>query len=283
MATRTLYAGQTVEIKTNDGTKYYLPVSSASCEVSRPVEFMTTFGHINNVAAAQNNFTTCKASIKAYLMLNSGLTAAAIGKITGDAVAGNKSVITVSPNGFTISGVISSIGIDASFGSFATTDLAFNGLGEPFFDTGSASAAVPSDSANMPIGITPVVSTNISGISGCANSFKFSLELPNETLACLGDPVTGAQQLITNSVLVTKFPLKASLTLEGYGVDVSNINEYSTSGAGITSQLLTQFNIGGLRISLPNPKITSKSMNNAVGNVGATYNFTAEDVSATFA
>ena len=283
MATRTLYAGQTAEIKTNDGTKYYLPISSASCEVSRPIEFVTTFGHINNVAAAQNNFTTCKASLKAYLQNGSGLTAACIGKLTGDAIAGNKTVITVSPNGFTMSGVITSLGLDLSMGSFGTADLSFNGLGEPFFDTGSASTSIPTDSAFMPTAIIPVVSTNVGGVSGCASSFKFSLDLPNEPLACLGDPITGSQGQITNSVLVTKFPLKASLALEGYGVDVSTANEWTTgSGAGLANQIVQTFTIGGLGIKLPNPKVMSKSVNQAVGAVGATYNVSVEDVMATF-
>jgi hypothetical protein len=284
MATRTLYAGQLVKIVANSNT-YYLPVSQASCEVSRPIEFITTFGHINNVAAAQNNFTTCKASIKAYLQMNTGLTAAAIADMTGDAVRGLKSVISVTPNGFIMSGVITSLGIDASFGSFATADLSFNGLGEPFFDTGAAGSSVPPDQASAPSAIIPVVSTNIGGAitgAGCSNSFKFSLDLPNEPLACLGDPVTGSQTNITNSVLVTKFPLKSSLSLEGYGVDASSYGELQNSGAWIGTAITGNFNVGGLNIRLPNPKVTSKSFNQAVGNVGATYNISAEDVMAFF-
>ena len=40
---------------------------------------------------------------------------------------------------------------------------------------------------------------------------------------------------------------------------------------------------GPIFVTLPNGKTTSQSYNQAVGNVGATYNYTVEDVTCTFA
>lgn len=289
MATRTLYAGQKVRISPVTGNSLsldiYLPVSQANCEVSRPIEFMTSFGHIGNVAAAQNNFTTCKSSVKTYLTATGGLTAANIAYLTGNAIAGTYTTIEVTPNGFIMSGILSSLGIEGSVGDFATADLSFNGLGEPNIYTGSASTSVPADQSQMPTAITPVVGTQITGGAtgaGCANSFKFSLDIPNEPLACLGDQITGTQTQITNSVLVAKFPLKTSITLEGYGVDVSSSGAGNGDSATLLAAVGSKFYVGNLGIQLPSPKITSKSFNNAVGSVGASYNVSIEDTNVNF-
>jgi hypothetical protein len=45
---RALYVGQTVQIITNSGQSTgYLPVSSASCEVTKPIDSVSAFGHLN--------------------------------------------------------------------------------------------------------------------------------------------------------------------------------------------------------------------------------------------
>jgi hypothetical protein len=305
MPTRTLYAGQSVTIKTVGTPKTgYLPVQSASCEVTRPVEFISAFGHIDNIAAVQNNFTTCKATIKAYLQVNPttsgnlGYTSTATGSefdasfikaLTGDAVNGANTVITVQPNGFVMSGILTNIGMDVAMGAFGTVDLSFAGVGEPWFATGAQSFAGDASNPTMPVKISPVTSTYVSGSvtgAGCANSFKFSLDIPNETLACLGDTLTGSQAQLSGSVMmIAKLPMKSTVTVEGYGVDIST-NTGSKENADNTtlSALVTgAYIIGDLKVTLPSPRITSKSFNNAVGAVGATYNYTVEDTSVNFA
>jgi hypothetical protein len=282
---RTLYVGQQVKIVTGPAGNTitgYLPVSSASCEVNKPVEAVSAFGHLGSLALAQTNLTTCKASIKTYLSSGvtnvtqgnvSGVCPGLLSSITGDAVAGTFTVLTVSPNGFTMSGIVTSVGIDMALGGFGTCDMAFNGLGQPLFATIAGNAT--SEQSVMPTALTPVSTVAVSGalLSGCVNSFKFSLDMPTDTLACLGDNPDSPQINGLNSVIATKPPYKASVSVEGFGVDVSQ-----TGIPGPNSK----YSLGGLSIQLPNAIVTSKSFNNAVGTSNASYNYGLEDTYAVF-
>lgn len=299
---RTLYVGQQVTISTgptgalgaNQRTTGVLPVSSASCEVTKPVEAVTAFGRLGSLALAQTNLTTCKSTVKCYLTsgaaaflptgggINSGVTAGLIQSLTGDAINGTYTVIQVAPNGFTMSGILSNIGMDMSLGGFGTMDMSFNGIGQPLFSQATANAT--SESAlspnQTPMSIVPVTTIAVGGQVtgfGCANSFKFSLDMPTDNLACLGDPPDMGQSPALNSLIATKPPYKATITVEGFGVDVSNTGLLTTA-----SNLSSNFTLGGLNIALPNAIVTSKSFNNAVGTANATYNFTMEDTSAKF-
>lgn len=285
MPSRVLYVGQEVKVQTNAGTGSannvrYLPVQSASCEVTRPIEDILSFGRLGSLGRIQNAVSTCKADIKSYLpyqAVGTGngatLDASFISKLTGDSLQGNNSTITVSPNGFTMSGILASMGVEITNGSFASADLSFVGIGEPSFSTAPTGSNF-SEQTNMPASFSPVVSTQVSGqaISGCPSSFKFNLDIPNESLSCLGGVVTGSQGAVSSSYLqVGKPPFKATIVLEGTAID-------APSG----SQLTNTYNIGKLGIQLPAGVVSSRSFNNAVGAVGATYNFTLEDVSAIF-
>lgn len=288
---RTLYVGQTVQIVTGptgvSGVRMtgYLPVSSASCEVTRPVEAVTAFGHLGSLALAQTNLTTCKSAVKTYLTsgatnvtspgsIVNGVCAGLLQALTGDAVNGNYTVITVTPNGFTMSGILTSLGIDMSLGGFGMADFAFNGIGQPYFADPSSTSVT--DQALMPNSLIPVTTVGVSGAitSGCANSFKFSMDMPTENLACLGDPPDMIQQAGLNSLIATKPPYKSTISVEGFGISLAN--------SGIPPAN-SKYTLGGLAISLPNAVLSSKSFNNAVGNANATYNYTVEDTSANFA
>lgn len=280
---RALYIGQSVSITTANGV-FVFPVSSAVCDVTKPNEAVSAFGHLGSLAFAQTNLTTCKCTIKTYLgtgavgtgVPGSGVTASAIQAITGDAVSNNQTVITVSPFGFTMSGIVTSIGIDMSLGGFGMCDFAFNGVGQPSFaDPGNAF----SDQASMISTLEPVTTTLVGGSvtgGGCANSFRFTLDMPTDNLACLGDPPDAYQGSTMNSIVSTKPPYKATITVEGYGVDVGDAS--ATLGTAVSGI----YKLGHLGIQLPHPKVTAKSFNNAVGAAGATYNYTAEDTSAQF-
>lgn len=295
---RALYVGQTVQFITANGTGpvYYFPVSSASCEVSSPIEAVTTFGHLNSLTTAQTNLTTCKSSIKSYLgtgysPIDStgqagtgfplGITATALNALTGDAVNNTPTVISVYPFGFTMSGIVSSVGVDISMGGFGMCDLTFNGVGTPVLSVPGNTAT---DQAAMPNWIQPVTTVSVSGsiTSGFASSFKFSLDMPTETLSCLGDIPNAIQGTPAfNSIISTKPPYKTNITVEGYGVNVN------TTGIGLTqaesiNAISGSYILGALVIQLPHPNITSRSFNNAVGAAGATYNYVLEDVGVTF-
>lgn len=284
---RTLYVGQQVKIVANNQGTFltgYLPVSSASCEVTRPVEAVSAFGRLGSLALAQTNLTTCKSTVKAYLTSGasfpsdgtsaiSGITPGLLNAITGDAVNGNYTVLTVSPNGFTMSGIITSLGIDMALGGFGTADFSFNGIGQPSFASISSNATT--SQSVMPGSLIPVTTVGVSGAitSGCANSFKFSLDMPTDNLACLGDAPDSPQLSTLNSVIATKPPYKSTITVEGFGVNVSLTGIPPANSA---------YDLGGLSIQLPNATLTARSFNNAVGTSNATYNYTVEDTAAVF-
>lgn len=288
MPARTLYVGQTVAIYTNGGSgvgaQRLLPVQSASCEVNRPIEDILSFGRLGSLGRVQTAVSTCKSDIKTYIPFTTG-TGGPVGdpsrvnlvdslfiqQLTGEALNGLPATIQVFPNGFTMSGILTNIGVEIANGSFATSSMSFAGVGEPFFDQPGTGASF-TQSPFMPASFTPVVSSFVSGAinTGCATSFKFSLDIPNETVSCLGGKVTGTQvQVAPNFLMVAKPPFKASITLEGTAVAPD------ATGSAL-------FTVGRLTMQLPAGQVTSRSFNNAVGNVGATYNYTIEDVSALF-
>jgi hypothetical protein len=286
MPARILYVGQEVKIQTaanaSNATRY-LPVQSASCEVTKPLEDILSFGRLGSLARVQTSVSTCKADIKTYIPYATGtgtITNASRGNLldplfisalTGEALAGYNAVISVSPNGFIMSGILTSLNIDLSNGSFATADMSFAGVGEPFIASAPTGVSF-SEQTNMPSSFSPIFSSLVSGQteSGCANSFKFSLDLPSETISCLGGNVTGSQGQVQGDFLqVSKPPYKSTVSVEGTSVDapISGSNEYI---------------VGRLGITLPQGQVTSRSFNNAVGNAGGNYSYTIEDVSAVF-
>lgn len=281
MPARVLYAGQEVKITTNGGLIRYLPVQSASCEVTRPIEDILSFGKLGSLGRVQNSVSTCKSDIKSYLANTTGtgsvgsrqnlVNAELIQGLTGEALAGTTSVIAVTPNGFNMSGILSNFGVDIANGAFGTADFSFVGVGEPSFAAAPTTSTF-SESANMPAAFSPVTSTNVTGqtVSGCANSFKFSLDIPNEVISCLGGVTSGTQPQVASSYLqIAKPPFKATISVEGTAVDLPN-NSANT------------YIVGKLGIVLPAAQVTSRSFNNAVGQVGGTYNYTIEDVTAVF-
>lgn len=299
MPSRILYVGQTVSITTAGGYLRYLPVQSASCEVSQPVEDVLSFGQLGSLGRFQTAVTTCKSSIKSYLPMpsvgasftggstgstseNNIIDVTLINALTGDALAGSVATISVSPNGFIMSGILSSFSVDISNGGFAMADFSFNGLGQPFFAAQPSSAAYTTQ-ANMPSSFTPVISSHVSGIyqvgggtsitGNTASSLKFNLDIPTEQLSSLGGNITGSQPAVAPYFLmVAKPPFKTSVSVEGTSVAIP-------AGTGAAGNMYV---IGGLGITLPAAICTTSSFNNAVGNVGATYNYTVEDVTANF-
>lgn len=285
MPARILYVGQSVNITCNNGASRYLPVQSFTNDVTRPIENILSFGQLSALNRVQTNVSTTKTEIKSYLPYSSGsglvgdpsrvnfVDAEFIAQLTGESLQGLVSTITVSPNGFTMSGIVTDLAIDIAMGGFAMADFTFQGVGEPYY------APVPTGSAyttqsNMPATFNPVISSHVSGeiTTGCANSFKFSLNIPTDTISCLGGDITGNQvQVAPSFVMVAKPPFKTSISVEGTAVAVP------TASAG-----QSQFIVGLLGITLPTAQISSYSQNNSVGSIGTTYNYTLEDVSANF-
>lgn len=253
---------------------YILPISSANIEVTRPIEAVTAFGQFGALNTAQTNITTCKSSLKAYLGTGVGINGLTK-TVLDDLISGTQTgsiTIKVSPNGFTMSGILTNIGLDISLGGFGMADLGFAGVGNP--DVANPTATTTA--ASTALTITPVTTMTVgsgqalSGVS--ATSIKFSYDLPTDTLGALGENPNATQGSMT-SVIATKAPYKTSISVEGYGVNISGLLDTAVTGV---------FSIGNIGISLPKGKVSSRSFNNAAGQVSATFSLSAEDTSANF-
>jgi hypothetical protein len=289
------------------GFNFLLPVSSASLEVSRPVEAITSFGQFNSVNNVQTNLTTCKSTLKSYLGSGNGgmygvtadlLNAIILSNLTGLGVG-----IVVNPAGYSLSGIVDYIGIDIAMGGLGTCDLGFAGIGYPYSLSAPATTALTVQQLqNTGFFIAPVTtmsvnsfSTQLTGyiasgtaypqtlivtgtytnaLSGLyANSIKFSLSMPTDVLSALGDNPNAVQGSLV-SQMASKPPYKATIAVEGHGVNITP--------AGIDTIANAMFGIGNIGIVLPNGKVTARSFNNAAGQISATYSATIEDVSAVF-
>lgn len=281
MPARILYVTQSATLKTSDGTIYNLPVQSANCEVTRPVEDVLTMGRLTSLGRIQNSVSTCKADLKVFLDNKTGsvsnnntVTATLVNQLTGDALSANLAVITVSPNGFTMSGILTNLGLEAANGAFATANFSFAGVGDPLFAAAPTNAVATTEGSAATItAISPVNGASISGSAtlGCINSIKFSLDIPNDVISCLGSNPSGSQSAVAaNYLIAAKPPFKTSIAIEGAGADpVANSNTQT-------------FVFGKLGVLIPNPLVVNQSFNQAVGNVAANYSYTIEGVSATF-
>ena len=293
-------------------TGFLLPISSANVEVTRPLEPITSFGQFNSVNNVQVGLTTCKSTIKSYLGSGAGGMQGVTADLLNFIVAANQTGygigINVSPNAFAMSGICDNIGIDIAMGGLATCDLGIAGIGYPItlsnpanvsitttalqatglfispvttmsvntFSSGINTGIAFGGTGTVSYGTTPVLNA-MSGIY--ANSIKFSYSLPTDVLSALGDN-PNAQQGNLVSVMASKPPYKATIMIEGHGVNPS-------TGTPLNGQIIDAianavFTIGNIGIQLPNGKVSARSFSNAAGQIAATYSATIEDVSAVF-
>lgn len=281
MPARILYVTQSATLKTSDGTIYNLPVQSANCEVTRPVEDVLTFGRLTSLGRVQNSVSTCKSDLKVFLDNKTGsvsnnntVTAGLISQLTGDALSAKNAVLTVSPNGFIMSGILTNFGLDAANGAFATANFGFAGVGDPSFAAAPTTAVATTEgAATTLLSVSPVNGATISGSAtlGCINSLKFSLDIPTDIISCIGTNPSGTQDVVAAGYLIAgKPPFKSTMAIEGAGADP------------IANSTAQTFVFGKLGVSIPNQLVTNQGFNNAVGNVSATYSYTIEGVSAIF-
>jgi hypothetical protein len=297
LPTRILYVSQSATITTPDGNEFYFPVQSANCETTNPVEDVLSFGLLGAVTRVQQNVSTCRSTIKTFLNqglgynssngvgtgypFNCTVNAAFLSVLTGNALNGQLSVIQVVPDGFTMSGILGRVSIDGAIGALAMCDLEFMGVGQPNY-SGTPASILGSQQLLTPnfqiSGFSPVTTQYVSGsayagtgLGLSANSLKFTLDIPNDTITCLGNVISGSQAAVSGGyAMVAKAPFKANLTIEGTAVDPSTINQTQT------------FYWGTLGVSLTNPIVTQHGFNQATNSVGASYSFTIDDVSCIF-
>ena len=283
MPARTLYAAQQATITTNAGTVGKFAVQSASAETSIPVDDLLILGKFGSAGRHQKEVATCKSDLKIFLAATGTTTAGALAgsflaELTGETVEGKVSTITVSPNGFTMSGIVSSIGIDHSQGNYAMCDISFVGVGEPDYAAVPTTVGGAGGSPASAIEIQPITTGiqifDTAGVltAACPASAKFSLDIPNEVISCLGGQIAGGQTDVSGSnVQVGKPPYKGSITVEGTSAEeVSKL--VFKGGPGESADVSCVINDG---------KLISRSFNQNAGDVGANYSFTLEGVDVT--
>jgi len=257
---------------------YTIPISSANIEVTRPIEAVTTFGQFGALNTAQTNITTCKSTLKAYLGTGVGINGLTK-TVLDDLITTTQTSaieIKVSPNGFAMTGILTNLGIDISLGGFGMCDLGFAGVGNPeIANPTSTTSAVSTALTIVPVTTMTISSGGALGVGGTgtyATSLKFSYDLPTDTLGVLGENPNALQSGM-QSIIATKAPYKTTMSVEGFGINLSGLLDNNVTGV---------FGIGNIGISLPKGKVTSRSVSNAAGQVSATFSLSLEDTSANF-
>jgi hypothetical protein len=265
---------------TQVGNTYLLPITTANIEVTRPIEALSSFGKFSSLNTAQTNLTTCKATLKAYLGSGGGVSGTSgffgissgmLNDLINNTKASSGMAITIAPNGFSMTGILTNIGIDIAMGAFGMIDLGFAGVGNPVITPATATTT----EANTNLSLSPITTMSVGtggALSGVyATSIKFAYDFPTDTLSALGDNPNATQGNLT-STIATKAPYKTTITVEGHGVDPTVLDSVIKNA---------NYAIGDIAISLPNAKVNARSFNNAAGQVSANFSYTAEDTSAT--
>jgi len=264
-----------------------LPVQTASIERTVPTEDVLVLGKLGSMGRQQKEVESVKIDIKLFWAsgerdntttttikdtLGTRLTAANLSTLTGNALKGVRSKITLSPNGFTAYGILTNFGIDAGVGDFLSANLSFAGFGTP--EITNTTNASDKESTYAPASVFVYTSENVS-LAGSTDetikSAKFSIDIPNERLSKLGAPVTGLQtdvNLTGAHLLVAKPPFKVSISYDGELV----------TGA----HSLDAITFGHLKITPIAANITSQSYNQNAGDIGAAFSFASEGTSCTF-
>ncbi len=313
--TRVLYAQQTLLIKTkgsgNAQTTYIVPAQSATADETIPQEDVLVLGQLGGAGRLQKDVATCKATAKCYLLDSTNANTYTIGsqtanyvpvddekmeemlvKIREDSIAGEPVAVHLlyngtSSGGFKFEGACSNISIDVSKGAFPMVDLSFDGVGQiDDMAVSSDGVTLTDDTAKKDYFKTAVpLTTEACELSSNADqldtvsSLKFSLDMPTETLGSLGSVIQGATAAVkaTNKTF-SKPPFKSTLTVEGQSLKELDADANVNS----TTNVLDGFDIGKLEVDMVGASLSSRSMNQAVGDIGATYNITVEGTDAKF-
>jgi len=306
---RVLYATQTVRLQTNS-IWYALPAQTASADETIPQDDVLVLGKLGGVARLQKDVATCKASVKIFalsdltmltntvsytegtvhnmaqmctaLEAQSRLGVNARIQVDSAGLAGT----TNQDDGFQIDAICSSISVDAGKGAFPTLDFSFEGVGR--LDTlAMGTAGTLADTNGGDTAITsgvPLTSQNVDA-NGATNdtvaSLKFSYDMPTEVLNALGGQIKGTtSQVSATNKMFTKPPFKASMTADGQGL--TNIAAAWASAAYMDLESTTGNNSCRFTIVSTGLAVSSQSFSQNVGDVGATFNVTAEGTDATF-
>ena len=133
--------------------------------------------------------------------------------------------------------------------------------------------------------------TELTGTQGnidTINSAKMSFDMPTETLSALGQVIEGNTVTVKpGNTVFSKPPYKASLNLDGQGLKMAGHVNYVPVGGIIHVEeeiLPNEIQVGQLHcvVDKDGAGVTSRSMNQNVGDVGASYTVAVEGTMASF-
>jgi len=155
---RVAYYGQEVQVTIN-GTSHYLPVKTAACDFDVPSDVVMAYGSDTPKAVVQNQPTTCKSNVQCFL--SKAVPVTMLQNLVTNGTSGSLTTIAVRPCGFTMSGILTDIGMDVSVGALSTLSLGFQGMGYPYLSSVTGNAISGQD--NMPSSVSLVTTEEIEG------------------------------------------------------------------------------------------------------------------------
>ena len=177
-------------------------------------------------------------------------------------------------------GAITNISLDNTVGDFIELSLSFQGIGNPSVtDAGADIKTAPTDAGGVASTVEVFDSSDVtvsSEYGDTVKSAKFSFEMPIETIAHLGGPITATNDVLTKGTnadkvrLIAKAPYKASLSFDGTSVKARPDGLLNRGGD------LPMITFGNLSFTIQNGALKSFSINQSPGEIGAAYSASYE-------
>ena len=272
---RRLYSTQALTI----GGNTTFPIKNFSISRERPMEAILGLGLLKGFDQAQKGFETFKFDVKCFLPKTSQIDVSVFKKMCTDAEVGTYTEFQVTPGTPLLKGAITNISLDNTVGDFIELSLSFQGIGNPnVTDTGDSISTAPTDAGGVASTVEVYDSSLVtvdSEYGDTVKSAKFSFEMPLETIAHLGGPITKTNAELTVGAnldkvrLIAKAPYKASLSFDGTSVK-------ARADANNRGGDLPTITFGNLSFTIQNGALKSFSINQSPGEIGAAYSASYE-------
>ena len=272
---RRLYSTQALTI----GNNATFPIKNFSISRERPMEAILGLGLLKGFDQAQKGFETFKFDVKCFLPKNPQIAPSVFKTMCTNAEIGTYTEFQVTPGTPLLKGAITNISLDNTVGDFIELSLSFQGIGNPnVTDTGDSISTAPTDAGGVASTVEVYDSSQVtvdSEYGDTVKSAKFSFEMPIETIAHLGGPITATNDVLTKGTnvnkvrLIAKAPYKASLSFDGTSVK-------ARADANNRGGDLPMITFGNLKFTIQNGALKSFSINQSPGEIGAAYSASYE-------
>ena len=272
---RRLYSTQALTI----GNNATFPIKNFSISRERPMEAILGLGLLKGFDQAQKGFETFKFDVKCFLPKNPPIAPSVFKTMCTNAEIGTYTEFQVTPGTPLLKGAITNISLDNTVGDFIELSLSFQGIGNPnVTDTGDSISTAPTDAGGVASTVEVYDSSQVtvdSEYGDTVKSAKFSFEMPIETIAHLGGPITATNDVLTKGTnvnkvrLIAKAPYKASLSFDGTSVK-------ARADANNRGGDLPMITFGNLKFTIQNGALKSFSINQSPGEIGAAYSASYE-------